>query len=87
MADAWSRIVNENPSFASPLFAPEYTLAVASVIPNIHVAVQYTSDTYLAFMPFKLCKYGIAKKLFLADYDGIIHSGQLDLNVPLMLLM
>jgi len=85
MADAWSRTVSENPSFASPLFSPEYTLAVASVIPNIHVAVQYASGTYLSFMPFELCRFGIAKKLFLADYDGIIHGGQLDLNVPLFL--
>jgi CelD/BcsL family acetyltransferase involved in cellulose biosynthesis len=82
MVGDWARIICENPSFDNPLFAPEYTLAVSSVIPNIHVTVQQDSDTCLAFLPFMMTKFGIAKKLFLADYDGLIHSKELDLNIP-----
>ena len=77
---AWSAIATDDVRFHSPFFAPEYALAIASIRPNVHVATQLDNGQPVAFLPFELGRFGIAKKLFLADYDGLVHrvAGDLD---------
>jgi CelD/BcsL family acetyltransferase involved in cellulose biosynthesis len=76
----WSQLAAENPDLGSPLFAPEYTLAVASVAPEIYVGVAERGGIPIAFLPYQKNRKGIGTRLPLCDYQGIILSQGLTLD-------
>jgi len=51
--DAWSRLQEGDPAFASPFFRPEFTDAVAAVRDDVHVALLEDAGSPIGFFPFQ----------------------------------
>ncbi len=69
---AWRSMIAANPQLASPFFSPEYTQAVARVVPHVHVGILDRDGCPVAFLPFELHANGIGKRLHLCDYQGLV---------------
>jgi len=78
----WSMLQQSNPELASPYFCPEFTVAVASVRPDVYVAVLEDAGQAVGFFPFQRNRLGIGKPVggALSDYHGVIGVKNLRLD-------
>ena len=79
--EAWSSLVNENQDLASPFFAPDYTLAVAAVVPEVRVGIIECAGEPVAFLPFEQKPHGIGYRLRLCDYQALIAKPGFDFDI------
>ena len=70
----WQSFQDQNSSYRSPYFSPQFTLAVGSVRQDARVAICEDDSRIQAFFPFHLREFGIGKPIGgpLSDYHGII---------------
>jgi len=70
----WSMLQESNPELASPYFCPEFTVAVASVRPDVYVAVLEDAGQPVGFFPFQRNRLGIGKPVggALSDYQAVV---------------
>ncbi len=69
---AWNRFIAGNPLLSSPLFSPEYCLAVSETVPNVFVGILENEGEPVAFLPFERGDDRIGKRLHLCDFQGLI---------------
>ena len=70
----WKELRQSNPILTSPFFAPEFTLAVASVRDDVEVAVVEQNGNIAAFFPFQRQdrSVGVPVGGILSDYQALI---------------
>ncbi len=85
--DAWSQIQRANAELCSPLFRPEFTLAVANLRDDVEVALLTRGGAAVGFFPFHRCAGGVARPVgfSLSDYHGVIASASLDFDAKQLL--
>ena len=73
-AARWRAIIAANDRLDSPFFAPEFTKAVGAAREDAFVAEISENGEPRAFLPFHLCRGGVAKPIggHLSDYHGLI---------------
>ncbi|MCA9067730.1 MAG: GNAT family N-acetyltransferase, partial [Planctomycetaceae bacterium] len=74
--EAWDHLQCAWPLFDSPYFRPEFLRAVASVRPNVEIAVLKQAGELVGFFPFERGIMGTAQPLgnVLSDFHGVIAS-------------
>ena len=72
--DAWSHLLHEDPSLASPYLRPEFTQAVASVRDDVEVGVLEECGEPVGFFPFQRMRRNVGKPVGgrLNDWQAII---------------
>ncbi len=85
--DAWRQLLVRAPHFESPFFTPEYTQAVAKVVPHIEVAMLHGAAGVEVVFPFERAANGraIAVGRDIADYQGAIYARGVDFDCEAML--
>ena len=83
---AWRNILAENAQLSSPFFSPEYSLALARVIPHVFFGVLEQEGSPVAFLPFERCAYGIGHRLRLCDYQGFVSMPEVAFDVRSFIL-
>lgn len=70
----WRALQRDNPSLASPYFAPEFTLAVASVRDDVRVAVLEEGVEIVGYFPFQRGRWRSCRPVggLLSDHHGVI---------------
>lgn len=70
---SWKDLQLANPELASPYFAPEFALAVATACSNVEVALIQEGEKLTAIFPFqRRGSIGLALGEQLSDYQGLI---------------
>lgn len=71
---AWRRIQEARPDLDSPFFSPGLTRAVASVRPDVEIAVISDSGRIVGFFPFQRGPRGVAQSVAgrLSEFHGVI---------------
>ncbi len=77
----WRGILEGNDELASPFFAPEYFLAVASVVSNARVGVGFENSKAVAFLPFEKDNLCVGQRLRLCDYQAVIAPKSFDWDI------
>ena len=77
LARAWSALQRANGDLASGYFHPEFTRCVASVKPNVEVALIEDLGKVVAFFPFERVSQSLGEPVggSLSDYHGIVSAG------------
>jgi CelD/BcsL family acetyltransferase involved in cellulose biosynthesis len=77
---AWSAIQRAHPAFCSPFFRPEFTQLVASVRPDVEVAVLEQAGTPVGFFPFQRSRSHAAKPVcgWLSEFHGLVAAPDID---------
>ncbi len=80
LAAAWTALQRGNPDLSSAFFHPEFTRCVASVKPNVEIAVVEDGGTIAAFFPFERIYRSLGEPVggLLSDYHGLVSAGGLD---------
>ncbi len=80
---AWSTLQRRDPAVDSPLFRPEYTLAVAAVCDGVEVAVFEHDERFVGFFPFERDRRNVGRPVAwrLSDMNGVVVDSQIDWSV------
>jgi CelD/BcsL family acetyltransferase involved in cellulose biosynthesis len=80
LARAWGALQRANPDLSSPFFHPEFTRCVASVKPNVEIAVIEDGGRIVAFFPFERIFRSLGEPVggLLSDYHGLVSAGGLN---------
>jgi CelD/BcsL family acetyltransferase involved in cellulose biosynthesis len=74
LSQRWSEIRSSDPNLASPYFAEQFTLAVASARTDVLIGVIEDSGKIVGFFPYHRRRWGVALPvgLGLSDYHGVV---------------
>jgi CelD/BcsL family acetyltransferase involved in cellulose biosynthesis len=84
LIEAWAARQSQSPTFRSPFFCPEYTLAVARFHSDCEVAVVRRGEEPVAFFPYHRLRDQTAVPISkgLADFQGIVAAEGISLSMP-----
>lgn len=77
LAATWTALQRANPALSSAFFHPEFTRCVASVKPNVEIAVVEDGATIAAIFPFERIYRSLGEPVggLLSDYHGLVSAG------------
>ncbi len=80
LATAWAALQRVNPDLSSAFFHPEFTRCVASVKPNVEIAVVEDRGAIVAVFPFERVFRSLGQPVgdLLSDYHGVISADGVD---------
>ena len=80
--DCWRKLQRSNVDLANPYFCPEFTGIVASVRPDVEVAVMEEAGSKVAFLPFQRGPGSLGAPVggILSDYQGLICAREFSLD-------
>jgi CelD/BcsL family acetyltransferase involved in cellulose biosynthesis len=80
LASAWVALQRANPDLSSAFFHPEFTRCVASVKPNVEIAIVEDGGSVVAFFPFERIFRSLGEPVggLLSDYHGLVSAGGFD---------
>ena len=83
----WRELQQSNPILVSPFFAPEFTVAVASVRDDVEIAVIEENGKVEAFFPFQRRAKSVGGPIggILSDYQGLICQPEFECDAPELL--
>jgi CelD/BcsL family acetyltransferase involved in cellulose biosynthesis len=78
----WARIQQADATYDNPYFRPEFTQAVASVRPDVEVAVLEDAGRVVGFFPFQRAARRIGKPVGgrLSDFQAVIVQGDVSVD-------
>jgi CelD/BcsL family acetyltransferase involved in cellulose biosynthesis len=87
LASAWERIVDSEPTLASPYFHPEFTRAVAIVRGDVFVSVIEDAGQIVAFFPFQRGALHVGRPVGgpMSDHHGLIAAPAFNLSASELL--
>ncbi len=85
--EAWARIQRDNKDVDSPLFRPEFTLAVANERDDVEVAVLEQDGELVGFFPYHRCRGEVAQPIgfALSDFHGVVMQSGVKLDAVQLL--
>jgi len=81
---SWCAMIENDSTFASPYFHPDFTLAVARARADVRIAIAEDQGRAVAFFPHQRCRLGLGKPVggALSDYHGVIAPKSCEWNLP-----